>query len=308
MGQGSYSHDAHQALLKGRKNLPVQKVFRQQQCHPLMNPKGVKVRECRDSAEHPHSLGIAFALDVTGSMGDIPHLLATQQLPSFMKVLMDCDIPDPQLLFTAVGDATSDQAPLQVGQFESTAELMDQWLTRSFLEGGGGGSGEESYELALYFLALHTEMDCVIKRKKKGYLFITGDERPYPTLSRHIVDTIVGDRLDEDLKVEEVLAEVQKSFVPFFVIPDDVRRYRQHCERAWRDLLGDHVICLESPQDVCFATAGAILLSEGLVRNLDELSQKLLAAGMDETRKAAVVKALKPLILSEKKLKIPFLR
>ncbi|MEJ2369012.1 MAG: VWA domain-containing protein, partial [Acidobacteriota bacterium] len=263
---------------------------------------------CRDSAEHPHSLGIAFALDVTGSMGDIPHLLATQQLPSFMKVLMDCDIPDPQLLFTAVGDATSDQAPLQVGQVESTAELMDQWLTRSFLEGGGGGSGEESYELALYFLALHTEMDCVIKRKKKGYLFITGDERPYPTLSRHIVDTIVGDRLDEDLKVEEVLAEVQKSFVPFFVIPDDLRRYRQHCERAWRDLLGDHVICLESPQDVCFATAGAILLSEGLVRNLDELSQKLLAAGMDETRKAAVVKALKPLILSEKKLKIPFLR
>lgn len=296
MGYGSYSHDAHQALLNGRYQLPVQQVFRQQSCHPLMNPKGVKVRESRDSQEHPNSLGIVFALDVTGSMGDIPRLLATRQLPSFMKVLMDCKIPDPQLLFMAVGDATHDQAPLQVGQFESTAELMDQWLTWSYLESGGGGTGEESYELALYFLALHTEMDCLAKRKKRGYLFITGDERPYPILSRHIVDSIIGDRLDEDLKVEEVLAEAQKSFVPFFVIPDDERRYRQHCERAWRDLLGDHVLCLESPEDVCFATAGAILLSEGIVKDPDQLAQLLLTAGMDQERKGPVIKALKPLI------------
>jgi hypothetical protein len=308
MGHGSYSHDAHQALLRGRKDLPVQQVFRQQQCHPLMNPKGVKLRESRDSADHPNSLGIVFALDVTGSMGDIPHLLATRQLPSFMKVLMDCGVPDPQLLFMAVGDATSDQAPLQVGQFESSAELMDQWLTWSYLEGRGGGTGEESYELALYFLALHTEMDCVVKRKKRGYLFVTGDERPYPTLSRHIVDGIIGDRLDDDLKVEEVLAEVQKSYVPFFVIPDGERRYRQHCERAWRDLLGDHVLCLESPDDVSYAAAGAILLSEGLAGNLDDLTKRLLAAGMDESRTGPVVTALKPLILPDRGLKRFFRR
>ncbi len=297
MGYGSYSHDAHQALLNGRFQLPVQQVFRQQSCHPLMNPKGVKVRESRDSAEHPNSLGIVFALDVTGSMGDIPRLLATRQLPSFMKVLMDCKVPYPQLLFMAVGDATHDQAPLQVGQFESVAELMDKWLPWSFLESGGGGTGEESYELALYFLALHTEMDCLAKRKKRGYLFMTGDERPYPILSRHIVDSIIGDRLDEDLKVEEVLAEAQKSFIPFFVIPDDERRYRQHCERAWRDLLGDHVLCLESPEDVCFATAGAILLCEGMLKDPDQLAQILLTAGMDPGRKGPVIKALKPLIL-----------
>src|SRR6185369_9756018 len=150
--------------------------------------------------------------------GAIPRLLASEQLPKFMKVLSDCKLPDPQLLFVAVGDATSDRAPLQVGQFESTAELMDQWLTWSYLEGGGGGSGEESYELALYFLAQHTEMDCSLKRKKKGYLFMTGDENPYPVLSRHVVDAVVGDRLDEDLKVEEVVALLQESFAPFFIV------------------------------------------------------------------------------------------
>ena len=140
---------------------------------------------------------------------------------------------------------------------------MDQWLTWCFLEGGGGGQGKESYELALYFLAQHTEMDCWVKRKKRGYLFMTGDELPYPALSKHIVEAVIGDRLDDDLKVEEVVAESQKTFVPFFIIPDQERRER--CERRWRDLLGDHVLCMDGPEDVCFVTAGAIALSEGLV-------------------------------------------
>jgi hypothetical protein len=111
------------------------------------------VRECRDSADHPAALGIVFALDVTGSMGAIPKMLAARELPKFMQVLLGSGVVDPQLLFMAVGDAHFDRAALQVGQFESTANLMDEWLTRSFLEGGGGGNGRESYELALYFLA-----------------------------------------------------------------------------------------------------------------------------------------------------------
>ncbi len=228
MGHGNYSHEAHEALLSGRSAVPAQALFKQRECHPLMNPKGVRARECRDSAEHPRSLGIVFALDVTGSMGAIPELLAARELPAFMKVLAACGVPDPQLMFMAVGDATSDRAPLQVGQFESTAELMDQWLTWSFLEGGGGDWGQESYELGLYFLAQHTALDCVEKRGRRGYVFMTGDERPYPLLSRHVVDAVIGDRLDEDVKVEEVVAELQKTFVPFFVImliaPEKVAR------------------------------------------------------------------------------------
>ena len=170
---------------------------------------------------------------------------------------------------------------------------MDLWRTWGHLEGGGGGSGEESYELALYFLALHTEMDCWVKRRKRGYLFMTGDERPYPILSRHVVEAVIGDRLDDDLKVEEVVAELQKTFTPFFVIPDAQRR--NLCERAWRDLLGDHVLCMESPSDVCFVTAGALLLSEGLVADLRELEDVLLGTGMPRERRGAVVRTLQPL-------------
>ena len=199
MGYGNYSDEAYAAIVRTRASTPRQEVFQQRACHPLMIPHGVKLRECRDSDAHPQSIGIVFALDVTGSMGEIPKMLARRELPQFMKVLGDCQVRDPQLLFCAVGDVTSDQAPLQVGQFESTAELMDQWLTWSYLEGGGGGTGEESYELAMYFLAVHTEMDCAVKRGKRGYLFMTGDEHPYPRLSRNTVESVVGDRLDDDL-------------------------------------------------------------------------------------------------------------
>jgi len=292
MGNGNYSQAAHEALLRGRTNIPAQQVFKQSKCHPLMNPKGVRLRESRDGVDHPQSLGIVFALDVTGSMGEIPRLMATKQLPMFMKTLMDCKIADPQLLFMAIGDAISDSAPLQVGQFESTAELMDQWLTWSYLEGGGGGLGQESYELGLYFLAMHSEMDCMAKRNKRGYLFMTGDEVPYPTLSKHVVEAVIGDRLDEDLTCEEIVAELQKSFVPFFIIPDQARAKR--CERRWRDLFGDHVLCLQSPIDVCFVTAGAILLSEGRVSSLKELASLLRNAGMPSLRQNQVLQSLTP--------------
>jgi hypothetical protein len=292
MGSGNYSVAAHEALLRGRASIPAQQVFKQAQCHPLMNPKGVRLRESRDGTDHPQSLGIVFALDVTGSMGVIPKIMATHQLPIFMKTLVDCQITDPQLLFMAVGDAIADHAPLQVGQFESTAELMDQWLTWTYLEGGGGGTGQESYELGLYFLAMHTEMDCMVKRKKRGYLFMTGDEVPYPTLSRHVVDAVIGDRLDEDLTCEEIVAELQKTFIPFFIIPDRARAKR--CERRWRDLLGDHVLCLEDPVDVCFVAAGAMLLSEGRVSALKELTDILASAGMPSERRSHVIRSLTP--------------
>ena len=292
MGNGNYSRLAHQALLHKRAKLSTEKIFRQRECHPLMNPKGVRLRESRDGTDHPQSLGIVFALDITGSMGKIPKLIATKQLPAFMQVLIDCQIPDPQLLFMAVGDANYNAAPLQVGQFESTAELMDQWLTWTYLEGGGGGNGMENYELALYFLATHTEMDCMVKRKKRGYLFMTGDEKPYPILSKNIVETVIGDKLDDDLKVEEIIAEVQKTFTPFFIIPDP--RRAKKCERTWRDLLGDHVLSLEAAEDVTFAAAGAILLNEGIVSDLDELNERLLAAGLPPENQARLIRALTP--------------
>jgi len=290
MGYGNYSFAAHAAIAASRVHQARTEVFSQTQCHALMNPKGLKVRECRDSSDHPESLGIAFALDVTGSMGDIPHILAKQELPNFMKLRNACGIPDPQLMFMAIGDATSDHAPLQVGQFESTAELMDQWLTWSFLEGGGGGGGHESYELAFYMAAQHTDMDNWVKRKKKGYLFLTGDELPYPAVSRHQIESLVGEKLDEDIPIEEVIAAAAETYNVFFLIPDLGRR--QRCEARWRDLLGDHTICMESPRDACSVAAAIVGLTERRVEDLDALGKVLSANGLDRDHVGSTIRAL----------------
>jgi hypothetical protein len=42
MGYGSYSYEAHEAMTRARADKPVQQVFKQTQCHPLMDPHGVK--------------------------------------------------------------------------------------------------------------------------------------------------------------------------------------------------------------------------------------------------------------------------
>jgi hypothetical protein len=293
MGHGSYSYEAHEAISKARTQLPRQEIFKQTSCHALMNPHGLKVRESRDSATHPESLGIFFALDVTGSMGSIPEMLARKELPTFMKTLLDCGVRDPQVLFLAVGDATCDKAPLQIGQFESAAKEMDQWLTWSFLEGGGGSQLTESYELAMYTAARHTAMDCFEKRKHRGYFVMTGDENPYPAVSKRQVEGLIGDVLPADLPVADVVKELQKTFEPFFLIPDQQRRTR--CERTWRDLLGDHVICMEDPVDTCYVTSGLIGLCEGAIADLDALAARLRTAGLTDQRSSAVVRALTPL-------------
>lgn len=292
MGYGNYSHDAHQALINRRSTLRDEEVFKQRSVHALMDPKGLRLRESRDSEAHPKSLGIAFALDVTGSMGTIPVLLARQELPRFMRILTDCGSGDAQVLFLGVGDAYHDQAPLQVGQFESTAELMDQWLTNCYLEGGGGGSGSESYELALYALAEHTEMDCWVKRGQKGYMFMTGDELPYPAVSRQQAAALIGDRLDDDIPVEEVVAAVHQTYHPFFLIPDLERR--RNCERRWRDILGDRVVCMDQPRDTCYVAASLVALTEGFVSQVGDLEPLLRKAGAPGDRIDDIVRAITP--------------
>ncbi len=119
-----------------------------------MNPALMKngVREARDSDAHPISNPVAVMFDVTGSMQTVPRILQ-KNLPTLMGLcLRKGYLDDPAILIGAIGDATCDLVPLQVGQFESGNEIEND-LNNLYLEGGGGGQQMESYELALYFLA-----------------------------------------------------------------------------------------------------------------------------------------------------------
>ncbi len=235
--------------------------------HGEMNPYG-KTRESRDSQQHPDSVAIAVIFDVTGSMGRVPRVLQTK-LGNLMRVLIDYGyVPHPQILFGAVGDAHCDAVPLQIGQFESGLE-MDDDLGKFYLEGGGGGQVHESYELALYFMARHTVIDCYSRRGRKGYLFTIGDEKPYPVLRRQHILQHVGDMLDRDVPLPPILAAVQQRYHYFHIIPTNTAHGRsQDVQERWRSLLEERVLMLDDEAAVCEAIALTIGLNEGAVADV----------------------------------------
>ena len=60
MGSGNYSSTAHEALVRGRANIPVQQVFKQSKCHPLIDPKGIRLRESSRWSRSPTVVGNCF--------------------------------------------------------------------------------------------------------------------------------------------------------------------------------------------------------------------------------------------------------
>lgn len=259
--------------------------------HDQMNPYG-KTRESRDSDAHPDSLAIAVIFDVTGSMGAVPRVLQTK-LGALMRTLIQKGyVAHPQILFGAVGDAHSDNVPLQVGQFESGLE-MDDDLGKIYLEGGGGGQVHESYELAAYFVARHTATDCSERRGRKGYLFTIGDEKPYPKVSRKQVREIIGDELKRDIPFEQIVGELQARYEYFHIIPTNTSHGRDpEVQGRWRALLGERVLLLDDEAAVSETIALAIGLCEGTLDSLATGLADLVDAGHDQSAAGAAVTAL----------------
>jgi hypothetical protein len=259
--------------------------------HDKMNPKGVWVRESRDSETHPESHAVAVLFDVTGSMQSVPRILQ-ENLPRLMGLLIRKGyLEHPQILIGALGDATCDTAPLQVGQFESGIEIEED-LGKLFLEGGGGASITESYELALYFMARHTSIDCHEKRGKRGYLFVIGDETPYPRVKRAEVACLIGDKLQADIPIEELIAELERTYEVYFVLPKMTQHWNNvDVHRRWVQLLGQNVLRLENPAGICELIASTIGLSEGKA-DLETLGAELREAGASTRVAQAVGKAL----------------
>ncbi|SNT43891.1 hypothetical protein SAMN05216276_104320 [Streptosporangium subroseum] len=257
--------------------------------HDDLDPLGVAIRESRDSAEHPNTLAVAVLFDVTGSMGGVPRTLQTK-LPDLLGLLLRKGYAtDPQILFGAIGDATCDRAPLQVGQFESD-NRMDEHLGKILLEGGGGGQKSESYELAMYFMARHTAIDCFEKRGRRGYLFIIGDELPYPKVKRREVGKVVGDRLRQDIPTRDLVAELTRIYDVYYILPAGTSYAGDdQVLAAWRELLGQNVLELDDLDAVCEIIALTVGLGEdaiGLQEGLDDLDELGSSAG------AAVGRAL----------------
>ncbi len=284
--------------------------------HEALDPKKMKngIRESRDSKDHPNSKPIIFALDQTGSMAQVPRIVQSKLGKLMSTVLTKGIMADPQVLFAAIGDAHTghgigswEQAPLQVGQFESGVEMEDD-LTRIYLEANGGGQNMESYDLALYFAVHHTVSDAWEKRKERGYLFLTGDEQTYPSLDGGTIQRVFGgERPDKDYTIEQLVKDAQERYHVFFIIPGGASNStRPELHNHWAKLLGaDHVIHLDDPNQVCDVVALTIGIVEGTTTaSVLETATKEVKAAMDPVVAATKAKVDKAKTAGQKSVRV----
>lgn len=262
MGGGFYSSTRrHETALKsGYYTKSRNEIFETGGMSPEMDPKGVQIRESRDSEDHPESFPIIIALDVTGSMGHIPHYLVKEGFPHIMESIFQSGVKDPQVMFLGIGDHTCDRAPLQVGQFESSDQLLDKWLTTLFLEGGGGGNDGESYQLAWYFAGNHTSIDSFEKRKNKGVLFTIGDEPVLNNIDQRSLKRIMGNGQFSDYNSMELYTNASRLYDCFHLhIKETMTGSRRHVQDGWKQLLSDNAILVGDKTDVSKVIADTVV-------------------------------------------------
>lgn len=261
MGGGSYDYIRSAQRSTDYQRQSREQIFKQSSMSPELNIKG-KDRESRDSDEHPISFPVIIALDETGSMGVIPEELVKGGLSSIMKKLFDNGIEHIQICFMGVGDHRSDRCPIQVGQFETSDDLQDHWLSKIYLEGNGGGNGGESYQLAWYYASRHIHTDSFEKRNKKGILITIGDEPVHKSLDRHDISELFGDKSEKDiLTTSEILDDVRQQWKVYHINLNDYSGCRPSTKSGWKEMLGDNFLNTETagPEEIPELIQGIII-------------------------------------------------
>ena len=247
MGGGSWTSSAYSSRLASRgissadsiMSMDTTQYYESRNLSPLLNPKNV-TRECCDSDEHPNTIPVILALDVTGSMGAAAKACAAK-LNEIMTSLYE-KVNDIQFMTMAIGDFAYDRAPLQVSQYESDIRILEQ-MDQIYFEGGGGGNSFESYTAAWYFALRHTKLDCH-NRGKKGIIITLGDEPLNPYLPRGAVENVIGDKLQGDVDTNDLYREVTEKFDVYHISVDDSdSSYHYHkidADATWKKVIGDN--------------------------------------------------------------------
>ena len=267
MGSGTFDAGTYRAFSDSVRHKSTDEIY-SKSFNKNLDPKGVKMRESRDSADNPQSTPVIVALDVTGSMGMIADVIAREGLGVLFTAILDRKpITNPHVMFMGVGDANCDSAPLQVSQFEADKRIIEQ-LTQIYLEHGGGGNSFESYNLPWYFAAGHTVHDSYQKRAKRGYLFTVGDEEAPQALTREQIKHFIGDDIERDVDPLESLELAQRYYDVFHVVIKEGSHARSYFDRvmdSWVPLLGQRTIPLSDHTKLAETIVSAIEIAEGVL-------------------------------------------
>lgn len=198
-----------------------------------LDPRNI-IRECRDSEEHPETVPVILALDVTGSMGK-----AAVETASALNTIMEdllSKVKDVEFAVMGIGDLAYDDVPIQISQFESDIRIAEH-LDKVYFELGGGGNAYESYTAAWYMGAHHTELDCW-KRGKKGIIITMGDENLNPYLPKDSLARVTGDTVQADITTKDLYEEVKNKYDVFHIYVDHgYGRYRDSSKETFTQVI-----------------------------------------------------------------------
>ncbi len=221
---------------KGDTN--VHQVFKSRSLDPDLDIRG-KVRECCDSEEHPNTVPVILALDVTGSMGGAA-MECAKKLNTIMTTLLS-EVKDVEFSIMAIGDLAYDYVPIQMSQFESDVRIAEH-LDKVYFEGGGGSNTFESYSLAWYCGLNHAKLDCW-KRGKKGIIITLGDEPLNPKLYKDQLKSFCDDNVQSDIDSKDLYAEASNKYDIYHIIIKDGFGYGHYDFDSWKELLpSDHIV------------------------------------------------------------------
>ena len=143
-----------------------------------INPNGKVIKS---NSKNP----IIIALDVTGSNINFARLVY-DKLPMFYgEIEQKGYLEDFDICVCAVGDATCDDYPIQIGTPAKGLEI-DTWMEKLVLESGGGGQRTESYELMAHYLLNSTEFE----KDSNPIVFFIADEKPYDNVKEEEANEI----------------------------------------------------------------------------------------------------------------------
>jgi len=204
-----------------------------------LDPKKFSIRECCNSDEHPNTIPVILALDVTGSMGEACSEVASA-LGVIIKNLYE-KFADIEFCVMGIGDLAYDDAPIQMSQFESDIRIAES-LDKIYMEHGGGGNEYESYTAAWYMGLKHTKLDCFEKQGRKGIIITMGDEPLNPYLPYSRLNEAINGTEQKDIKTNELYSQVCEMYDVFHIAvdspKDSYKRYKDDIENSFGQLLG----------------------------------------------------------------------
>ena len=249
MGSSTFDRDEFKTYcrIKGKTYNPTTNRVEGQVYHSMMlneqlNPKNV-IRECCNSEEHPNTIPVILALDVTGSMGD-----ACQETAEALGVIMEQlykKFKDIEIMVMGIGDLAYDKAPIQISQFESDVRIAE-WLDKIYMEHGGGGNSYESYTAAWYMGLRHTKLDAYDKQGRKGIIITMGDEPLNPYLPEFELSNVTGDSLQGDIETKDLFKEASEKFDIYHIAVDSPHDsysfYEKRIKESFGNLLGQRLM------------------------------------------------------------------